>query len=138
MITREEKVKEAIRRMEVLGYFEPSIEEFRKYGKIMINEPPYGAHYYVDEDKELVRKIEDLEANDNAVVYAVVRSWTNVGQLDSILYVDDWKDDWITFYKDAQDGITYTCTINRDAPEIVDFGSIRFKRTIAAGIMRAF
>lgn len=137
-ITREEKKAEAIRRMKAFHYFEPSIEDFEKYGKIMVNEPPYGAHYYIDDDPELVATIEELEKENNILVYAVIRCWTNFGQLDSLLYVNEWIQDWKIFDIDLLNGITFTCTINRDHPEIRDYGSIRFTRTIAAGLMREF
>ena len=122
--------------MKKLNYFSPSIEEFRRYGKVMINEPPIGAHYYIDEDEDLVQKIREMETEDNVVVYAVIRTWTNIGQLDSIVYVDDWQEDWERFDEDADDGLLYTFTWNRQDEGFSDYGSIAYKKTPAAGLMR--
>ena len=137
-ITREEKKAEAIKRMKALKYFSLSIQEFKRYGKIMVNEPPHGAHYYIDDDPELVKKIQEMEEENNVLVYAVVRAWTEFGQLDSILYVNDWIQDWKYFYEDLKDGITYTYTFNRETPEYSDYGSIRIMRGCAAGLLRRF
>ena len=63
MIPVEEKKQEAIRRMKKLGYFGQSINAFRRSGYVMINEPPYGAHYYTHDDEVLQQKNEQKCCN---------------------------------------------------------------------------
>lgn len=134
----EEKKKEAIRRMRKLHYFRPSVEEFKKDGKVMINEPPFGAHYYIDDDEGLVQKIRELEQENNLLVYAVVRSFTNFGKMDSFLYVEDYRDEWEMFDLDIEwYSSVMSYTFNRDYPDCSEFGSIPIELTAARGILRS-
>ena len=134
MVTRDEMKAEAIRRMELINYFAPSKEAFRRSGKIMVNEPPIGAHFYVED--ELQSKITAFEKENNAVVYAVVRSFTDFGKCDSLLYVDKYKDEWNRFDEDSKDGYYFTYTINWDCDWCSEFGSIMAIRTMAGGLQR--
>ena len=140
-IPREKKKEEAIRRMKSLKYFNPSINEFRRSNKVMVNEPPFGAHYYIDGEPDLVQAIEDFERDNDALVYAVVRAilkdgFGQVYRMDSLLYVEDYEEEWEYFDEDIKENIIMSYTINWTDPEFSEFGSIRFKRTGAAGILR--
>ena len=134
-VSYEEKKSEAIRRMNVLHYFKQSIQQFNRSGKIMINEPPWGAHYYVDEDEELVEKIHELEYAGK-VVYAVVRSFMDDMQVDCILFVEEEKEEWSYFDSDIKDGIVFSYCFNRTYPNFSEFGSIGVKVGRAAGLLR--
>ena len=90
----EEKKTEAMRRMRKMNYYGQSRKQFYDKGFVMINEPPFGAHYYIDEDEELVRKINEMQEKDNILVYAVVRAFTEFGKMDSFLFVEDHKEEW--------------------------------------------
>ena len=139
-IPREAKKAEAIRRMKALHYFGQSIKEFEKYDKIMINEPPWGAHFYVDDDKELVEKIKELEASDNILVYAVIRCFMSFDgetlPMDSLLFVEDCRDEWEYFDEDIKDKIIMSYTFNRNWTDCSEYGSICFDYTQAAGLKR--
>ena len=139
-ISREEKKAEAIRRMKKLRYFKPSIKEFEKYYKVMLNEPPFGAHYYIDEDERLVSKIKELEERDGILVYAVIRSFLTDGietfMMDSLLFVEDEKEEWEFFDEDLPYKTIMSYTINWGCPDCSEYGSIGFNYTTAAGLMR--
>lgn len=139
-ISREEKKAEAIRRLKALHYFEPSIEEFEKNDKIMVNEPPWGAHYFIDDDKALVEKIKELEEQDNILVYAVIRSFMAIDgetlNMDSLLFVEDYEEEWAYFDEDIKDRIIMSYTINWDWEDCSEYGSIQFDYTPAAGLRR--
>lgn len=135
-ISRELKKKEAMRRMRKIDYYGDSRRLFYQKGKVMINEPPLGAHYFVDEDTELVEKIKELEERDNILVYAVVRAFTEFGKMDSLLFVEDYEEEWGYFDEDIKDGIIMSYTFNRDCPDCSEYGSIGIKKTMAAGLMR--
>ena len=77
----EEKKTEAIERMKALGIFPQTIEQFERDGYISISEPPVGAFFWA-EDEDLQR-IYEFEANYNALVYLVIRSYTTIGKMDS-------------------------------------------------------
>lgn len=136
MIPVAEKKAEAIRRMKKLGYFGQSINAFRRSGYVMINEPPYGAHYYTHDDAVLQQKIVEFEEQNNALVYAVVRAFTTLGTMDSLLFVEDYREEWDYFDDDADYGIIMSYTINYDMPDCSEFGSIGFQHTIAGGLQR--
>lgn len=139
-ISREEKKAEAIRRMKKLHYFKPSIKDFEKYDKVMLNEPPYGAHYYIDEDERLVSKIKELEKEDGILVYAVIRSFLTDGfesfVMDSLLFVEDYKEEWEFFDEDLPNKIIMSYTINWNWTDCSEYGSIGFDYTSAAGLKR--
>ena len=108
----------------------------------MINEPPWGAHYYVDDEKPLVEKIKMLEERDNILVYAVVRSLVAFeGEsvlMDSLLFVEDYKEEWEYFDEDIKDKIIMSYTINWDWEDCSEYGSIGVDYTQAAGLRRTF
>lgn len=139
-ISREDKKAEAIRRMKALKYFSPSIKEFKLYDKVMINEPPLGGHFYIDYEPELVEKINELEARDNILVYAVVRSYLSDGfetfKMDSLLFVEDYKEEWEFFDEDLPYKTIMTYTINWNEPDFSEYGSIGFDYTPGAGLKR--
>ena len=139
-INREEMKAEAIRRMKKMGYFELSIEEFEKHDKVMVNEPPFGAHYYIDDEADLVAAIKEFEQENDALVYAVVRAFLTDGttnfKMDSLLYVEAYKEEWGFFDADIEENIVMSYTINWTWQDCSEFGSIRIKRTPAAGILR--
>jgi len=128
--------QEALRRLKALHYFDPSVDEFQKYGSIMINEPPFGAHYLIDDDYELVKRITRFEKETGGLVYAVVRAFTEFGVLDSFLYVEEEQEYWSYFDENLNYGCVYTFTWNRNEEHFSDFGSIGFMHTPAAGLMR--
>ena len=139
-ISREKKKAEAIRRMKALHYFEPSIEQFEKWDKVMVNEPPFGAHYYIDDNKGLVEKIRQLEEQDNILVYAVISSIMTDGyedlMMDSLLFVEDYEEEWEYFDEDIQDKYIMSYTINWTWQDCSEYGSICFDHTVAGGLRR--
>lgn len=136
MISKDKKKQEAIRRMKKLKYFNQSRKEFEKYGYVMINEPPFGAHYYTHDDERLQEAIKEFQEQNNALVYAVVRAFTTLGTMDSLLFVEDYREEWDYFDDDADYGIIMSYTINYDMPDCSEFGSIGFQHTIAGGLQR--
>lgn len=132
------KVNEAVARMRKLGYFGPSVDEFRKWGKVMINEPPIGAHYYTDDDVQLQMEIENFEKRNNALVYAVIRSFTSIGDMDSLLFVSDYPEEWDYDRQDLDLQMAMAYVINWTMPDCSELGTIAFKKTIAGGLLRTF
>lgn len=58
-ISREDKVAEAVKRMKKLKYYADSIRLFQKDGLLMVNERPFGAHFFVS--GEVAEKIKEFE-----------------------------------------------------------------------------
>lgn len=134
-ISREEKKIEAIKRMKKLDVISDAIKQFADSDTIMVCEPPLGGLYWLnDEEKEMVHKFEE---ENNALVYMVIRAFTNYGKMDSMLYVSDYKEEWAMDNEDLDYDIAMTYTINHDYEFGSEFGSIGIKR-IHGGVLRKF
>ena len=132
-ISIEEKKAEAIRRMKMLGIFPETIKQFEA-GYVSRSEPPFGAYYWVEgEELEALRKFEE---EHDCLVYTVVRSYTSIGMMDSYLFVSDCKDDWDSDREDLGEGYAFSYTVNYDAPDCSEFGTIGIKLSVAAGLVR--
>nr|DAG11195.1 MAG TPA: hypothetical protein [Caudoviricetes sp.] len=132
-ISIEEKKTEAIRRMKMLGIFPETIKQFEA-GYVSRSEPPFGAYYWVEgEELEALRKFEE---EHDCLVYTVVRSYTSIGMMDSYLFVGDDVEEWELDRDDLKDGYAFSYTVNYDAPDCSEFGTIGIKLSVAAGLVR--
>lgn len=119
-VSIEAKKVEAIKRMKTLGVFNQTITQF--IGGMVSYSEPTGANYWLDdEQKEIVKAFEE---EHNALVYFVIRSYTQFGKLDSILYVSDYDDEWEMDHEDLKDGYALAYVHNYDMPDCSEFGSI--------------
>lgn len=132
-ISIEEKKAEAIRRMKMLGIFPETIKQFEA-GYVSRSEPPFGAYYWVEgEELEALRKFEE---EHDYLVYTVVRSYTSIGMMDSYLFVGDDVEEWELDRDDLKDGYAFSYTVNHNAPDCSEFGTIGIKLSVAAGLVR--
>lgn len=132
-ISIEEKKAEAIRRMKMLGIFPETIKQFEA-GYVSRSEPPFGAYYWVEgEELEALQKFEE---EHDYLVYTVVRSYTSIGMMDSYLFVGDDVEEWELDRDDLKDGYAFSYTVNYDAPDCSEFGTIGIKLSVAAGLVR--
>ena len=134
-ISREMKKEEAIKRMKELGIISDAIRQFRDDDIVMVSEPPFGGLYWLDDSqKEMVKKFEE---EYNVLVYMVVKSFTNFGEMDSLLYVSDYKEDWMMEHYDVEDRYISSYTINYDMPDCSEYGCIGVK-PVGGGLVRIF
>ena len=132
-ISREIKKQEALKRMNALGIINDAIKHFRDDDIVMVSEPPFGGLYWLeDHEKEMVRKFE--EEND-ALVFMIVRAFTNFGKMDSLLFISDYDEEWEYDNEDIKDGYVLTYTINHDMPDCSEMGSIVVK-SVGGGLVR--
>jgi primosomal protein N' len=87
------------------------------------------------ESETIISLVEDFEAEYDALVYLVVRSYTEMGVLDSYFYVSDHKEEWDMDYDDLSDGYAMVYVYNQDEPAFSEFGSIGW-REAGGGIVR--
>lgn len=133
-VSKEDKKVEAIARMKSLGIFSETINQFDKVDYVSISEPPFGAFYWA-EDEDL-KRIREFEEQYNAVVYVVIRSYTDIGKMDSYLYVSDHEEEWERDRDDLENLSPIAYVYNHDAPYCSEFGSVGLKRSVAAGLLR--
>lgn len=135
-VSIEDKKVEAIARMKKWGIYPPTIKQFENENLVSESAPPFGACFWLnDEQKERVRRFEETH---NALVYHVIHSYATFGELESYLYVSDYKEEWEYDRDDIEAGQQVVYVENLDAPQCSELGSIGIKRTIAAGLVRVW
>ena len=135
-VTREDKKTEAIARMKMLGIFPETIKQFEKEDLVSISEPPVGAFFWVEDEEQ--EEMREWEAQHNALVFVIIRSYTSIGKMDSYLFVSDYQDEWEQDRAMLNVNETLAYVLNRDMPDCSEFGCIGFRRTIAAGLARTW
>lgn len=122
-VSRVDKKKEAIKRMEVLDIFGETIRQFEKDCLISYSEPPMGTNFWLDDEQ--MKAVREFEEEYSAVVYFGVRAYTEFGTLDAFLYVSDYEDEWEMDNGELKDGYVYAYVYNHDVPEFSEIGLIR-------------
>ena len=135
-VTHEEKKAEAIQRMKEWGIFGPTIDQFSEEDLISQSLPPVGACYWIE--GEQLQRGRDFENENNALVYFVIHSYTNIGELESYLFVSDYKEDWHNDHRDLAEGQQIVYVYNADDPWCSEMGSIGIELTPAAGLRRTW
>lgn len=122
-ISREIKKEEAIKRMEVLDLFKPCIKSFEKYDEVQMSEMT-GGLYEFSGDFELTNKVKEFENEYNALVYHVIHTFTEFGELYNFLYVSDYEEEWEMENADIRAGYVFCWVWNKDIEYFSEFGGI--------------
>ena len=129
------KKVEAIKRMKAMGIIRDAIKQFEEDDIVMISEPPLGGLYWLNDEQK--RMVKAFENEWDALVYLVVRSYTNIGVMDSIFYVSKHEEEWEMDNTDINENYACVYVINHDMPECSEFGTIAWKN-VSGGILRVF
>ena len=121
-VSMEIKKEESIKRMKDLGIFSQTIQQFKKDNLVSYSEPPMGANYWLDDEQKAI--VDNFEKENNALVYFVIRSYTQFGKLDTLLFVSDYEEEWEMDNEDIKDGYAMAYVHNYDVPEFSEFGSV--------------
>ena len=122
-VSMENKKAEAIKRMKALDLYKPYINLFEKDNKIFLSEMTGGV-YEFDDDEELNAKVKAFEAEHDALVYHVIRTMTQFGELYNFLYVSDYEEEWEMDNADIADGYAMAYVWNKTDEWCSEFGSI--------------
>ena len=122
-VSMENKKTEAIKRMKALDLYKPYINLFEKDNKIFLSEMTGGVYEFSD-NEELIEKIKEFEEEYSALVYHVIRTMTQFGELYNFLYVSDYEDEWETDNADIEDGYALAYVWNKTDEWCSEFGSI--------------
>lgn len=133
-ISREKKKAEAINRMKMLGLFTPCIRRFEKYDEVQLSEMTGGLYEFSD-NAELNAKIREVEEEYNLLVYHVVHTYTNFGEMYNFLCVTDYEEEWVYDHSGIKDGYVFCWVWNKDIEEFSEFGSIIVKNMFG-GLVR--
>ena len=127
------KKEEALKRMKKMDIFGRAREAYRRSGRVMCSEPPFGGLYDLnDRQKAVVKRLED---EHKALVYLVVRSKVEDMLMESYFYVSDHEEEWGMDNDDIHEGYAVTWTENLTYPECSEFGTIGF-RSFGGGVLR--
>ena len=122
-VTIENKKVEAIKRMNALNLFKPCIKSFDKNNEVQLTEPTGGLYEFSD-DAELNAKIKEFEEQYNALVYHVIHTYTQFGELYSFLFVSDYEEEWEMDNADIKDGYVIAYVWNKTDDWMSEMGSI--------------
>ncbi|MGO1581520.1 MAG: hypothetical protein ACTHWZ_09005 [Peptoniphilaceae bacterium] len=129
---REKQKNEAIKRMKTLELYENVIKEFQEENKLNLSESIGVLYWLKEEEKELVKEFEN---ENGGLVYHLIRSLTDFGELYSIFYVSKYEEEWDMDLEDLKDNIAFVYVKNINDELSSEFGSIGFKKSIG-GLVR--
>ena len=133
-VSKEIKKAEAIKRMKTLQLFTPCIKAFEKRDEVQLSEMT-GGLYEFSAEAELTVKVREFEEDHNALVYHVIHTFTQFGELYSFLYVSDHKDEWDMDNDDLKDNYALAYVWNKDDEWCSEFGTICVKQKFG-GLVR--
>ena len=123
-ITIEEKKKEAIKRMKMINLFPKVIEEFEEENVVNLSEGK-GILFWLDDEQK--RIVSQIEREHNILVYHAIHNYTEFGELLTLFYVSDDKNEWSLDRFDLQYGYACTYVKNLSVDWCSEFGTICFK-----------
>lgn len=129
---REKQKAEAIVRLQLMGVREDVRKQYEDDDTIMLCDA--GSYHAIDET--MTEEIRQFEQEHDATVFLVVRMFTMYGNLDALLFVGKYEEEWELEHADIKDGYALSFCINRDHPECSEMGSIYFRTTEDGGIIR--
>lgn len=133
-VPNELKTMEAVQRMKNLGLMRESIQAFKKKNEIWLSEMT-GGLYEISSDKELNEIIRNIEQEYNLLVYHVIHTYTNFGELYNLLYVSDYMEEWEMDNEDISDGYVMAYVHNKSCEWCSEFGTISVRPTFG-GLVR--
>ena len=122
-VSREIKKAEAIDRMETLKLFAPCIKAFKDRDEVQLSEMT-GGLYEFSSNEELTAKVKEFETEYNALVYHVIHTYTQFGELYNLLYVSDHEDEWGMDQEDIRGNYVMCYVWNKDDDWCSEFGTI--------------
>lgn len=133
-MTREKMKKEAVKRMKMLRILPQTIKEFETDDVVNESEG-IGALYWLNEDEEEL--VKEFEKEFGVVVYHVIHSFTEFGELYAFLYVSQYEEEWEYDNESLQEGFPLAYVVNKSHPDCSEFGSIGVRPSIG-GLVRTF
>lgn len=133
-VSKEIKKAEAINRMKALKLFAPCIKAFKDRDEVQLSEMT-GGLYEFSREAELTAKVKEFEAEYNVLVYHVIHTFTQFGELYNFLYVSDHEDEWGMDNDDIKDNYVMCYVWNKDDDWCSEFGTIAVRQKFG-GLVR--
>ena len=124
-VSKKQMMAEAVRRMHRIGLSEDCICDFEQKGRLSCFTADAEYMHLTDEELERIRQ---FEKSEEVMVYMVLRADFGYGVMDSLFYVNWYKNQWILEDGDLDWGYAQTYTINYDIPKYSGYGRIAFAK----------
>lgn len=135
-LDRAVKKAEAIRWMQILGVSPDVIRQFEDHDSVLVCSEANGR--FSEATPAQMEAVREFEQQWDDVVFLIVHSRAFFGRMDSLLFVDNYTDEWARAREDLKEGYVMTWTMNLDHPTCSDMGSIVVERTASGGLVRRF
>lgn len=132
MVTREQQLNEAIKRMEALKLHPNAIADFKNDGKVNVSSY-MGALFWANEEQQ--KMIKEFEEQDNALIYHCIECNTEFGHLFNMLFVSQYEEDWEIDNEDIKSFYPLAMVNNLTDPLCSDMGCIGVK-PVFGGLVR--
>jgi len=126
--------EEAVKRMKALKMLDQPIKEFEEEGKLNLSES-HGILYWLDEEEQ--KMVDQFEKEHNGLVYHVIKSFTTIGLMYSLLYVSEYLEEWQMDMENIDDECQLAYVVNKDMPGCSEFGTIGVK-PMNGGVVRTW
>lgn len=139
--TKEQQKSEAVKRLKKLGILDQVVAEFENDGVIEYSEPTnigghkVGALFWLHNNPEWLEMVKEFETKYNSMAYHVIHSYTEFGEMLSILHVSSYPEEWEIDNEDIDDGYAMAYVINLTYPEFSEFGTITIAKA-SGGLVR--
>lgn len=123
--TKEQQKQRALELMAKIGFDSKIIDKFEETEQYMMSTSKLTLTYVPDELKE---RIDAMCEKYNMYPYHIIHADTNFGNLYSIIYVSDCKEEWYMDLQLISVGRLYSYTLNYEDDIMSDFGSIGYRK----------
>lgn len=132
---KQKQKAEAIKRMKMLKMLDNPIKDFENDDILSLSEGAGYLYWLEEKDQKIVEEFN--RKNEDALVYHVIKSFTNIGVLYSLLYVSSYEEEWEQDREDIEEGMALAYVYNADMPDCSEFGTIGIKPSIG-GVVRTW
>ena len=94
-----------------------------------------GGLYEFSDNEELTVKVKEFETEHNALVYHVIHTYTQFGELYNFLYVSDYPDEYEMDHEDIKNNYVMCYVWNKNDDWCSEFGTIKVKQ-LFGGLLR--
>ena len=132
---RQVKKDKAIELMKMLDIYKPYIDGFEQEDKVCFFEMFGG--YWVYQEPEIEKKMKEIEAEYNCVVYAITHEITDIGEFWDFLIVTNYPEEWgeLIYKQSGNEFIAFAYVWNKSDEYCSELGSIAIK-SFGGGIRR--
>lgn len=121
MADKEAMKKESVNRLSKLNVMRCVVDDFNK-GQLYYTESATGALYYIN--NEMKKFVQEIEERYKGMVYHIILSRTEFGELLSMLWTTKYEEEWETEKENLEEGYVFAYVKNVTDDWCSEFGDI--------------